>query len=93
MARIEETEEGVTTDIIAPKIVIDWNPILNDGPVFFHMERMVRGPEGQLLSMTHEAIMPKKISDILQRTITLNIGGNDVEFQGALLMGLIKQVF
>lgn len=48
----ENTAFGTRVEAIAPRIVIDWSPYTNDGPVTFHFERLTTQTDGTVLERT-----------------------------------------
>lgn len=94
MSIIESNEIlGTVTEVIAGRIVIDWNPYTNDGNVTFYCDKMVskvrQGEPPLVLERGYFGTMSARISDIVAGSY--DVGG--VEVPGALLMGAIKAAF
>lgn len=93
MAKISENPQfGTTVEAIAPRIVMDWNPYTDDGPVTFHFERLTRQSDGTVVERTFLGVLPAKISELMKReyTVTNPETGNQVQEPGWKLMALVK---
>lgn len=90
---IELTGVNVTTEVVSPVTEIHWNPTTNDGSVVFHTSRML-WIDGEYVSTNREAGFAVNISEIMQKTFTINLpDGGTFEMPGILLMAGIKQAF
>jgi hypothetical protein len=93
MAKISENPQfGTTVEAIAPRIVMDWNPYTNDGPVTFHFEKLTRQDDGTVVERTFLGVLPAKIGDLVQRdyTITNPVTGEQSQEPGWKLTAMIK---
>lgn len=88
----ENTTFGTRVEAIAPRIVIDWNPYTNDGPVTFHYEKLTTKDDGTVLERTFLGVLPAQISALLAEnyTITDPFTGEATEEPGWKLMAMIK---
>ncbi len=88
----ENTAFGTRVEAIAPRIVIDWNPYTNDGPVTFHYERLTTQADGTVLERTFLGVLPAQISTLLAAsyTITHPVTGEESVEAGWKLMAMIK---
>lgn len=88
----ENTAFGTRVEAIAPRIVIDWSPYTNDGPVTFHFEKLTTQADGTVLERTFLGVLPATISDLLARTYTIThpVTGEESQELGWMLMAMIK---
>ncbi|WP_447786463.1 hypothetical protein [Stenotrophomonas bentonitica] len=88
----ENTSFGTRVEAIAPRIVIDWNPYTNDGPVTFHYEKLTSQADGTVLERTFLGVLPAQISNLLASTYTIIDPTTEEELvePGWKLMAMIK---
>lgn len=88
----ENTTFGTRVEAIAPRIVIDWNPYTNDGPVTFHFEKLTTQVDGTVLERTFLGVLPATISELLAKTYTIThpVTGEESLEPGWKLMAMIK---
>lgn len=88
----ENTTFGTRVEAIAPRIVIDWNPYTNDGPVTFHYEKLTTQGDGTVLERTFLGVLPAQISTLLASTYTIidPATGEELAEPGWKLMAMIK---
>lgn len=88
----ENTVFGTRVEAIAPRIVIDWNPYTNDGPVTFHYEKLTTQADGTVLERAFLGVLPAQISALLapNYTITHPVTGEETVEAGWKLMAMIK---
>ncbi len=88
----ENTTFRTRVEAIAPRIVIDWNPYTNDGPVSFHYEKLTTQADGTVLERTFLGVLPAQISSLLAQsyTITHPVTGEETDEPGWKLMAMIK---
>lgn len=89
MSRItESTNVTLTSEAVAPRIVIVWNPVSNVGHVQFEVQRM-ESIDGVFNRLIPEQDLFLDLNDLMARTVT--VGGNAIP--PMLVMGFIKQLF
>lgn len=83
---------GTTEQAIASRIVIDWNPITNDGNVAFHYDRMVRKTDGTVLERGYLGQGAATIGDLIANdyVVVHPVTGDEVVVPGWQLMASIK---
>jgi len=88
----ENTTFGTRVEAIAPRIVIDWNPYTNDGPVTFHYEKLTSQADGTILERTFLGVLPAQISTLLGASYTIidPTTGEELAEPGWKLMAMIK---
>lgn len=88
----ENSTFGTRVEAIAPRIVIDWNPYTNDGPVTFHYEKLTTQDDGTVLERTFLGVLPAQISTLLAATYTITdpVTGEEMIEAGWKLMAMIK---
>lgn len=88
----ENTTFGTRVEAIAPRIVIDWNPYTNDGPVTFHYEKLTTQGDGTVLERTFLGVLPAQISTLLAATYAIidPTTGEELAEPGWKLMAMIK---
>ena len=89
MSRIIETENvTLISEAVAPRTVINWNPLDNSGAVTFDVQRM-ESVDGVFQRLVDEAPLSVLLADIAARTVT--VGETEVTF--AHVDGYIRGVF
>lgn len=89
MSRITEIENAtIRREVVAPRTIINWNPLDNSGSVMFDTatEESINGEFHRLVPGETIAVT---LEDLAQRTIIVE--GIEVPF--LLIAGAIKQVF
>lgn len=83
---------GTTEQAIASRIVIDWNPITNDGNVAFQYDRMVRKDDGTVLERGYLGQGAATIGDLIANdyVVVHPVTGDEVVVPGWQLMASIK---
>lgn len=91
---------GTTTELVASKITVDWNPIgigTDLGNVRFDVEKMVSQDDASppvMLKRGYYGTMASPIADIIGKDYTIidPTSGEEVTIPGVTLMLLIKAV-
>lgn len=99
MTRITNMTGDVVSEIVSPRVVMEWDPLTDDGYVIFNMARTVTVAGVHVARQDFPNQIVEKISDLLARTFTVVVGqdadGNDItqDIPAALVMATIKEAF
>ena len=94
MTRITETTNvTLTRTAVAPRIVINWNPIDDSGSVDFQVQH-IEEVDGAFQRMTPAPSIAFPIEDIMSRAVNIPLpDGSTFAFPPLLIGAYIKQVF
>lgn len=93
--RIKAVNAATESESLAPRTVIDWNPVDNTGAVTFECSRFYRTANtvDYFGAPEPDGAIRVALSDLLLRTITVQTQQGPVDVPAPLLMGAVKTLF
>lgn len=95
-ARISTVNPSTESEVLAPQIVISWDPQNNDGQIVFSCQRYYRttGSENYFGVPESDGALSISLGELMQRTVSVDSGGSVmVDIPMTQLMDAVKVLF